>query len=171
MAGPEDEKTVGDSKETPDATSNVPASPAVEPEAVSSTPEEQPAGAAEATSEPVAEADTPHDEGADGDDEVDDNGNPLVSANDAAAPPAPPLDPNESAPLFDQHPWAVTARVLAISSLLGLAVSAWAQLSIKAAWVPDFLQNNTRGVPERKLMLVLLVAGLAVGAATGAGLL
>jgi uncharacterized membrane protein len=61
--------------------------------------------------------------------------------------------------------------VLAISALLGLALSAWAQLSIRSAWVPDFLISNTLGVAARKTMLVLLVAGLVVGGATGAGLL
>lgn len=82
-----------------------------------------------------------------------------------------PRDDDEPAPLFNQHPWAIATRVLAISGLLGLAVSAWAQLSIKAAWVPDFLISNTRGADERKQMLALLIGGLALGALVGGGLL
>lgn len=143
MAGPEDEKVVGDSKETPGDSSNVPSDGAVEP-----TPELE--------SAPASDQD---------DDEDDDEEAPVSEAE------PPPPDPDEPAPLFDQHPWAVTTRVLAISALLGLALSAWAQLSIRSAWVPDFLISNTRGVAERKTMLVLLVAGLVVGGATGAGLL
>lgn len=80
-------------------------------------------------------------------------------------------DASEPPPLFSQHPWAVTARVLALSALLGLAVSGWAQLSIRSGWVPDFLLRNTLGAAERKLMLTLLVAGLVAGGATGLGLL
>jgi uncharacterized membrane protein len=147
MAGPEDEKTVGDSKETPGTSSNVPPDGAVKPELDS---EPEPGSAS------VSEQD---------DDGEDDEDAPVSEAE------PPPPDPNEPAPLFDQHPWAVTTRVLAISALLGLAVSAWAQFSIRSAWVPDFLLSNTRGVAERKTMLALLVAGLVVGGAIGVGLL
>lgn len=107
--------------------------------------------------------DEDEDEGdADDEDDADDEA--------AAHPPAAPAL-NEPPPLFDQHPWAVTARVLALSSLLGLALSSWAQLSIQSAWVADFLLSNTRGAGPRKTMLALLVVGLVVGGATGFGLL
>ena len=158
MAGTEDEKEAGDSKETPGGSSNVPPDGAVEPAATAAS---EPAASEPAASEPAASE--PADNEDDEDDEDDDA--PVSEAE------APPPDPNEPAPLFDQHPWAVATRVLAISALLGLALSAWAQLSIRSAWVPDFLISNTLGVAERKTMLALLVAGLVVGAATGAGLL
>jgi uncharacterized membrane protein len=96
--------------------------------------------------------------------------NAAQVAEPAAAPPSPP-PADEPPPLFAQHPWSVAARVLAISALLGVAVSGWAQLSIKANWVPEFLMNNVRGVQERKLMLALLGAGLVAGASVGFGLL
>jgi uncharacterized membrane protein len=147
---------------------------------VAGEPEQQLGEAAEepATSDenaPVADADgTDEDGGADStdedgdgsdeDDSSDEGIEDPVSAPHAAAPDEPP-------PLFAQHPWAVTARVLAVSALLGLALSSWAQLSIQSSWVPDFLMTNTRGVGPRKTMLTLLVVGLAVGGATGFGLL
>ncbi len=96
---------------------------------------------------------------------------PPAEVPSVGAPPSAPPAADEPAPLFAQHPWSVAARVLALSGLLGVAVSGWAQMSIKANWVPEFLMNNVRGVQERKLMLALLGAGLVVGASVGFGLL
>jgi uncharacterized membrane protein len=159
MAGLEDEETVGDSKETPAEASNVPTDGAVRLEPESGSPP-----ATEAEGEPDGQtADESSDE------EEDDESEEEEAVESGAE--APPPDPSEPAPLFDQHPWAVSTRVLLISALLGLALSGWAQLSIKSAWVPDFLISNTRGVAERKLMLTLLIAGLVVGGAIGASLL
>jgi len=155
MAGQKDEEVVGDSTETP-----------AEPAKESSTEESKaslPAAVEPPAPEPQPEGDDDEGEGDEGDDEVD------SESDQDLGPPAPPFE--EPAPLFDQHPWAVNARVLVISSLLGVGVSGWAQLSIKSAWVPDFLINNTLGVPERKLMIALLMAGLAVGGGIGMGLL
>jgi uncharacterized membrane protein len=177
MAGSQDDEVAGDSKETP-------AEPAKESSAEESKdspavaaapepkPEPEPAPAPSPTSAATPEAadseDEDGDENEDDSDEDADDGDESESDADAEQAGSG-LD--EPPPLFDQHPWAVTARVLAVSSLLGLGLSGWAQLSIKSAWVPDFLISNTRGAPERKLMLVLLVAGLAVGGGAGLGLL
>ncbi len=153
MAGSKDDEVAGESKETPLVASHEPAlAAASEPSDVIEAPQ---------AAQPELEAggNTPND--AEEDDAEEDDG--------AAEPPYEPTD--ELPPIFDQHPWAITVRVLAISALLGLAVSSWAQLSIKSAWVPDFLVNNTRGIAERKLMLALLVAGLTVGGGLGIGLL
>jgi uncharacterized membrane protein len=174
MAGSQDDKVAGESKETTSESSNEPAPPAVS--APSTEPEAKPDEAA-ASTEAAAPASAPADEseeetdeeegedegeGEDGEEETDEE-------EEGAAPPPPRED--EPAPLFDQHPWSVTVRVLAISALLGLALSAWAQLSIKSAWVPEFLSANVRGVAERKLMLALLIGGLVVGGGVGVGLL
>jgi uncharacterized membrane protein len=164
MAGPEDEKAVGDSKETPGDPSNVSPDGAVRPDPPAAAPSEPAASEPEPSSASMQD-DEDEDEGDEDEDEGDEDDAPVSEAE------PPPPDPNEPAPLFDQHPWAVATRVLAISALLGLALSAWAQLSIRSAWVPDFLISNTLGVAPRKTMLVLLVAGLVVGGATGAGLL
>jgi uncharacterized membrane protein len=154
MVGPGDEKAEGDSSEPPAETTNTPAVDGSEQAASTASPgpaaEHEEAGSSRSVQQ---------------DDEDDEEEAPVSEAE-----PAPP-DADEPAPLFDQHPWAVTTRVLAVSALLGLAVSAWAQLSIQSSWVPDFLISNTRGVAERKLMLALLVAGLVAGGAAGLGLL
>ena len=63
----------------------------------------------------------------------------------------------------------MTARVVALSSLLGLALSTWAQFSIRSSWLPEFIISNTRGVPERKLMIALTMAGLVIGGLAGTG--
>ena len=154
MAGPQDDEVVGESKEASAETSKEAAPAAVEAAAADG----------ESGTETKSESETESDTESESEDEDEDE-----DAEEEEAPAPPRFD--EPAPLFDQHPWAVTARVLAISSLLGLALSAWLQLSIKSAWVPDFLMSNVRGAPERKLMLALLVAGLVAGGATGAGLL
>src|SRR5689334_2021437 len=143
MAGSQDDKVAGESKETTSESSNEPAPAAVN--AASAAPEAKPDEAA-ASTEAAAPASAPANES--GEEEADEQ-------EVEAAPPPPRAD--EPAPLFDQHPWAVTVRVLAISALLGLALSGWAQLSIKSAWVPEFLSANVRGVAERKLMLALLI--------------
>jgi uncharacterized membrane protein len=180
MAGPQDDVVVGDSKEPSSETSKEPA-----PAAVSAAPDEVAAasGASEPTAPHEASAEQAPSERANGgseddeseedgeyEDEDEDEDDEEHDEEDEAPAPAPPRF-DEPAPLFDQHPWAVTARVLAISALLGLALSGWLQLSIKSAWVPDFLMSNTRGAPERKLMLTLLVAGLVLGGSAGVGLL
>jgi len=159
MAGQKDEELVGDSTETP-----------AEPAKESST-EESKASPPAAVEPPAAEPQPEGDESDEGDEGDDDGGDDDVDSESDhdLVPPAPPFE--EPPPLFDQHPWAVNARVLVISALLGVGVSGWAQLSIKSAWVPDFLINNTLGVPERKLMIALLMAGLAVGGGIGLGLL
>ncbi len=160
MAGSKDDEVAGESKETPLVASNEPAPAAVgEPSDVIETPQA-------AQSELEADGNAPIDADEDDTDEEEDD---AEEDDGAAEPPDEPKD--ELPPIFDQHPWAITVRVLAISALLGLAVSSWAQLSIKSAWVPDFLVSNTRGIAERKLMLALLVAGLTVGGALGVGLL
>src|SRR5258706_5196009 len=160
MAGPQDDEVVGDSKETPVEASKEPASAAVEAGATET------AVAGEGEGDEEEDGDDGDTDGAEGDEDEEEDGDEDDTDGADAGPPA-----DEPAPLFDQHRWAVTARVLTISALLGLALSGWAQLSIKSAWVPEFLINNTRGVPERKMMLALLIAGLAVGGATGVGLL
>jgi uncharacterized membrane protein len=182
MGGPKDDEAAGDSKETteskesPSDASKDPATPAAGAE--TSPPAEQDETAAPNAPAPAsAEDENAEDENADGEDEEDENADGEDEEDDGAededaeeaAEPAPPAD--EPPPLFNQHPWAVATRVIAISSLLGLAISGWAQLSIKGSWVPDFLISNTRGSEPRKLMLVLLVLGLAAGAAGGASLL
>jgi uncharacterized membrane protein len=167
MAGLEDEETVGDSKETPAAASNVPAEGAVNggPGAKTSTaPAGEPAADSPAEAEPASSGDEPEEDEPEEDEPEEDE----APASEAESPPP---DSSEPAPLFDQHPWAVSTRVLAISALLGLALSGWAQLSIKSAWVPDFLISNTRGVAERKTMIALLIAGLVAGGAAGGALL
>ncbi|MES1182592.1 MAG: hypothetical protein ABUL60_02190, partial [Myxococcales bacterium] len=192
MAGSKDDEVVGESKETTAETSNESA-----PAAVAAPADPSPATPAENAPQPAVDGaghGSPAGENAEGpteseesdddetddetdDDETDDDETDDGETDDGetddddSAPEAAPEPQDEPAPLFDQHPWAITARVLAISALLGLALSSWAQLSIKSAWVPDFLINNTRGVAERKLMLTLLLAGLGVGGAAGIGLL
>ena len=152
MAGPGEETAGEDSKETPEGASKVPAQGAGEA-TPSATPQTAPAEVA--AEQPEAPASEPSDD----------------AARTSEAEPPPPSSASEPPPLFDPHPWAVTARVLAISALLGLAVSGWAQLSIQSSWVPDFLISNTRGVAERKLMMALLLAGLVAGGGAGLGLL
>ncbi len=177
MAGSQDDEAVGDSKKT-----SVEASKETAPADVSAAAldEGQPALASavsDATASARAAAEEGNDEGADEEDageedaDEEDADEEDESGDDSADATPPPPRADEPPPLFDQHPWAITTRVLAISALLGLAFSGWAQLSIKSGWVPEFLLNNTRGVPERKLMLALLIAGLIAGGATGAGLL
>jgi uncharacterized membrane protein len=172
MAGSPDDEVVGESKETSVGTSNEPAAAAVgapEP-ALEPKPEiEADGNGSDAATNEGAAGDAEDDDAEDDDAEDDDAEDGEDDGNDASPPEGAPKD--EPAPLFDQHPWAVTTRVLAISALLGLAVSAWAQFSIKSAWVPEFLTNNVRGVAERKLMLILLVGGLVVGGGAGIGLL
>lgn len=143
MAGPQDDEVVGDSKEQPADGSKVSAP----------SPEDEAAAADE-----KAEAGD-HDEDSEDGEEEDSEDEEPVSAEGPELP--------EPAPLFDQHPWAVTARVVTLFALFGLALSAWAQLSIQSSWVPDFLISNTRGVAARKTMLVLLVLGLVVGGGSG----
>ncbi len=178
MAGSQDDKVVGESKETTAESSNEPA-PAAVTAPSTETGAESDEAATKANGDPAAHAGTPADQSPDadtdeeeGDEEEDDEDGDEEEDDEEEeddAPPPPRAD--EPAPLFDQHPWSVTVRVLAISALLGLAVSGWAQLSIKSAWVPDFLSANVRGVAERKLMLALLIAGLVVGGGVGMGLL
>jgi uncharacterized membrane protein len=142
---------MGDSKESSGATSKEPA--------VSALGAASPVAETDLAPQPVA--DSPAANGDDG--SVDDE----QARTSEAEPPPPAGDAVEPAPLFDQHPWAVTARVTAVSALLGLALSAWAQLSIKSSWVPDFLISNARGVAERKTLLVLLGVGLVAGGLAG----
>ncbi len=169
MAGSQDDEAVGDSKEAPGEASKEPEPAAVDAGdlGASQRADERDLAAPPppaAAPEPGSDADGEDEDEDDGEDDGEDE--PVASE---AEPPPPAGD--EPAPLFDQHPWAVTARVGAISALLGLALSAWAQLSIKSSWVADFLVSNTRGIAERKLMMILLVLGLAAGAAVGLGLL
>jgi len=180
MAGSKDDEVVGESKETTAETSNESAPAAVTaPADPSPTASDENAPAVDGAghgnpagenAEGPTESEESDDDETD-DDETDDETDDDETDDDGSAPEAAPEPQDEPAPLFDQHPWAVTARVLAISALLGLALSSWAQLSIKSAWVPDFLISNTRGVAERKLMLTLLLAGLGAGGAAGIGLL
>jgi uncharacterized membrane protein len=168
MAGSQDDEAVGDSKETSVEASKEPAQADVSAAASGEEPGASVSAVIEATSSPGTGAEEDGDE-EDGDEEDDDEAEEGADASPSDATPPPPAD--EPPPLFDQHPWAITTRVLAISALLGLTFSGWAQLSVRSGWVPEFLLNNTRGVPERKLMLALLIAGLVAGGATGAGLL
>jgi uncharacterized membrane protein len=173
MVGSQDDELVGESKEASLPASKEPAEPAVEPSGSEpgvaqatepATPGEATAPEGGAGNEGDEGDDSSGDDGTDDDEEEDEE----ESAESASAePPSAASRPDEPPPLFDQHPWAVTARVLTISGLLGLGLSGWAQLSIKSGWVPEFLISNTRGAPERKLMMVLLVAGLALGGAGG----
>lgn len=168
MAGSQDEEVAGESKETPEDAAQDPSAAVVDPLAATTSataPDPSATPSASEATEPAAAA--VDDEGEDGDEEEDDDGD--EEEDDEEAPP--PARFSEPEPIFDQHPWAITARVAAVSALLGLSISAWAQLSIKAGWVSDFLMNNVRGVAERKLMMVLLVAGLGLGGAIGLGLL
>ncbi|HKY36732.1 MAG TPA: DUF2079 domain-containing protein [Polyangiaceae bacterium] len=183
MGGLKDDEAAGDSKETtpfkespPDASKD-PAPPVAG--AVSETPAKarphEPVAPGPAPSSSPTSADENEDETDDEDEGDEQDGEDGESAaSDDAEPPQPPAIGEtgaEPAPLFDQHPWAIATRVVAISSLLGLAISGWAQLSIKSSWVPDFLISNTLGAAPRKQMMILLVLGLTVGAAAGAGLL
>ena len=171
MAGPQEDEVVGDPKEPSSETSKEPAAAVVEasPEADATQTDVPRADGGQSESDQPAGDESEADESEDGQSESDEPEDEEYEEEEVAAPAPPRFD--EPAPLFDQHPWAVTVRVLAISALLGLAISGWLQLSIKSAWVPDFLMSNTRGVPERKLMLTLLVTGLGVGGAVGVGLL
>jgi uncharacterized membrane protein len=174
MAGSQDKELVGDSKETPGEAPQESATAAVDagdPPLFPASPNDAPQPLVAEVSDSSRErraGDAAPGDGTD-DDETDDDDEDEEDDDVESASPPPPGD--EPAPLFDQHPWAVTARVGAISALLGVTLSAWAQLSIKSQWVPDFLISNTRGASERKLMLILLVAGLAGGATVGLGLL
>lgn len=167
MAGLQDEGVTGDPKESSGETSGDPSASTGD----GSTGVESSGGAAAPA---PAVADSPAATDVEDEDEDDDDGQEDDEDEDddrtSEAEPPPPR-PDEVAPLFDQHPWAITARIAVVSALLGLAVSAWAQLSIQSSWVPDFLISNVRGVAERKTMLVLLGAGLIGGAVTGLGLL
>ena len=166
MAGSPDDEVVGESKETSVETSNEPAGAAV------STPSEEAAAKPEVEPDGDASGEDEDDDGEDGEEDDDgEEGDDEDGDGDGDGDDDSPPPKDEPAPLFDQHPWAITTRVLAISALLGLALSSWAQLSIKSAWVPEFLTKNVRGVAERKLMLVLLVGGLVVGGGAGLGLL
>lgn len=174
MVGPQDDEAVGESKETSEEPSKEPAAPAVSAaDATGPTDTERSSSelAAGQTPEPETHvAAGQNDTSAEGEDEDGDGEDEDGEDEEDEGEAAPPRF-EEPPPLFDQDPWAINARVLALSALLGLSLSSWAQLSIKANWVADFLMNNTRGVAERKFMLVLLVAGLAVGGAIGLGLL
>jgi uncharacterized membrane protein len=169
MAGSQDE-VADDSKEAsadaskesaPEAATPAPQS---EREAESAAPTVAAAPATEAGSDDAESDDAKSDDAKSDDTKSDDAKSDDAKSDDAKSDAEP-------APLFDQHPWAVTARVAAISGLLGLAISAWAQLSFQAAWVADFLISNARGVGERKLMIALLLAGLGAGVLGGVGLL
>jgi len=162
MPGPEDDEVVGNAKELPGQASKdlAPAAPSTDV----AVPETS-ASAAVAPSPPDTDTE-PHASDEDGEDEADEDGEDEADAETATPSGGEPAAP-EAPPLFDQHPWAVTTRVLALSALFGLALSAWAQLSIQSSWVPDFLIANTRGVAERKGMLVLLVLGLLAGGGAG----
>jgi uncharacterized membrane protein len=164
MAGSQDE-VAGNSKEA-----SADASKESAPEAATPAPQsEGEAGPAAATVAAAPETDAKPDDAKSDDAKSDDAKSDDAKSDDAKSDDAKPDD--EPAPLFDQHPWAVTARVAAISGLLGLAISAWAQLSIEAAWLSDFLISNTRGVAQRKLMIALLLSGLGLGLLGGVGLL
>jgi uncharacterized membrane protein len=169
MAGPQEEEVVDESKDKPLEESKEAAAPAVDAQPHEDAPRgaELPANGEAAPSGEAPRGDAANEE-TDGEDDEED-GDEGDEGDDGVEPPVHHFD--EPAPMFSQHPWAVTTRVLALSALLGLSVSMWAQLSIKAPWVSDFLMNNNRGVAERKFMLVLLVAGLAIGGAVGLGLL
>jgi uncharacterized membrane protein len=168
MAGPQDDEVVGDSKEQPGEASkdSAPAAPSAE---AGATERDNPTELVPTPSLDHAARDEDEDETDDDDDDDDEADEEDELAPGASPPSEQPPAADEPAPLFDQHPWAVTTRVLALCALFGVALSAWAQLSIQSSWVPDFLISNTRGVAARKGMLVLLVLGLAVGG--GAGLL
>lgn len=177
MAGPEDEGTQGDSKDSSRGTSKDPAAPepapsdapALAPLVASGAGAESPAANSDlVTPDPLD--DSGEDDADDEEDEEDEDEDEDDRASEAELPPPTPAAP-EPEPLFDQHPWAVTARVALVSALLGVALSAWLQLSIKSSWVPDFLISNVRGLAERKLMMVLLGAGLVAGGLVGLGLL
>ncbi len=147
MAGSKpDEEVTGDSEETSAQASSGDPESAVGAETASG--EEDAVSEQVPTAEPEAEPQEPQ---------------------EAAELGTPQSPPDEPAPLFPQHPWSITARVVLLSSLLGMAVSGWAQLSIRSAWVPDFIIANTRGADERKLMIALTLAGLGLGGLLGAG--
>jgi uncharacterized membrane protein len=201
MAGPQDDEAASDSKESKDSPADASKDPApaaatpapeadapgpgVEPPASSTQDQDQRAAEKGLASQGDAEEDDAEEDDdeeedddqeeddaeeddAEEDDAEEDDDDESADSDEAAVAPEPGDEP---APLFNQHPWAIMTRVVAISSLLGLAVSGWAQLSIKSSWVPEFLISNTRGAGPRKLMLALLLVGLAVGGLTGAGLL
>jgi uncharacterized membrane protein len=171
MAGSQDE-VVGDSKEQPGEASKETAPATATPSSVASETVAAPADGTDALPEPRP-AEGSGDSGVDESDESDDDESDDDESDDDGQAPseAARVLRDEPPPLFDQHPWAITARVLAISALFGLAISAWAQLSIQSSWVPDFLISNTRGVAPRKTMLVLLVLGLVAGGGAGFGAL
>ncbi|HEY6080509.1 MAG TPA: DUF2079 domain-containing protein, partial [Polyangiaceae bacterium] len=170
MAGPTDEEAQGESRETPPGAGSELA--AEQPAHIVPAAPEASAAAPAAPGEASAASDAPASDVPVSDVPASDAPASDVPASDTPASdtPASPLL-EESPPLFPQHPWSVMARVLALSCLLGVALSGWAQLSIKSSWVPEFLTNNARGEQERKLMIALLGAGLAVGGAAGVGLL
>lgn len=155
MAGSQDEDAVGGSKEISPEASKDPAAAVVPVAPAPNAPAD--------SSDGVSSSDEPHEAG---------GGSTPDSAAPAAATESsrPPPTFDDPPPLFDQHPWAVSTRVIGLSALLGLALSAWVQFSVKGSWVPEFLISNTRGIAERKLMLILLVLGLVAGGAVGAGL-
>jgi uncharacterized membrane protein len=182
MAGSPDDEAAGNSKETSVETSKDPAPPAV-----TATPDAADAGAgaereeksprsgasdsARESEEPSKDEESEDEESEDEESEDEESEDEESEDAESETSSSVPEPADEPAPLFDQHPWAVMTRVLVVSALLGLALSGWAQLSIKSAWVPDFLISNTRGASERKLMLALLMAGLGVGGAVGLALL
>src|SRR6187402_3556510 len=132
MAGPTDEEAQGESREAPPGASSEPA--ADQPADIVPAAPEASAAAPAAPGEASAASDAPA-----GDVPASDVPASDVPAGDVPASdvPASPLL-EESPPLFPQHPWSVMARVLALSCLLGVALSGWAQLSIKSSWVPEF---------------------------------
>lgn len=103
----------------------------------------------------------------------------LVDAEEGTRPDLPrsaivPDEPSDVATDPDSgfaHPWAVVARSVAMSALLGAAVVMWGQFSFRARWVSEFLSSNKLGADQRMALIVSLCAGLGVGALAGAAAL
>jgi uncharacterized membrane protein len=89
----------------------------------------------------------------------------------AASAPLSTASAHEPPPLFEQHPLAVSARVLLLSALYGFAAVAWFLYSFRSGFLPDFLMKNERGADERNIMLLALVGGTVVGGAAGSAAL
>jgi uncharacterized membrane protein len=62
------------------------------------------------------------------------------------------------------------ARIVVLATLLGGALATYLQLAFRAAWLDQFLLENTLEPGRRDRFILGLLAGLAAGGLTGAGL-
>jgi uncharacterized membrane protein len=92
----------------------------------------------------------------------------VDATTEASAPPAPArtpsLDPEARDRLLTQ-----ASRILIISTLLGGAAAAWAQVAFRTPWLDTFVLENTLEPGVRERMLLVFGLGLLAGALAAVG--